>query len=95
MANETLNDNDRSHAGQQREPDAHGEAALLLVESLIHGLIERSAISVADAVEIIDIAAEVKAALAAEPGDSPATMAKPLTLLAAIAASLRQDIARA
>lgn len=39
------------------EPDAHGQAEMLLVESLIHGLIARSVISVADAVEIVEIAA--------------------------------------
>lgn len=41
------------------DADAHGQAALLLVESLVHGLIARSVISVTEAVEIVDVAAEV------------------------------------
>ena len=65
---------------------------MLLVESLIHGLIARSVINVADAVEIVDVAAEVKADIAEELGDSPATMEKSLALLGAISASLRPDL---
>ncbi len=73
-------------------PDAHGQAAMLLVESLIHGLIARSVLSVAEAVEIVDVAAEVKREIAADLGDSPATMRKSLSLLRAISASLKLDI---
>lgn len=75
-----------------REPDAHGQAAMLLVESLIHGLIARSVISVAEAIEIIDVATEVKIDIAADLGDTPQTMQKSLLLLNAISASLRPDI---
>ncbi|HEY5817310.1 MAG TPA: hypothetical protein VIU14_02765 [Mesorhizobium sp.] len=75
-----------------REPDAHGQAAMLLVESLIHGLISRSVINVADAVQIVEIAAEIKEVIAAELGDSPATMRKSLTLLNAISESLQRDL---
>jgi len=78
-----------------REPDAHGQAAMLLVESLIHGLVSRSVISVAEAVEIVDIAAEVKADIAADLGDSPATMHRSLSLLTSISASLERDAKRA
>ena len=41
---------------------------MLLVESLIHGLIARSVISVAEAVEIVEVAAEVKTEIAEELG---------------------------
>jgi len=74
------------------EPDAHGQAAMLLVESLIHGLIARSVISVADAVEIVEIAADVKADIGAEIGDTPATLRRSLTMLEAIGKSLSLDI---
>lgn len=72
--------------------DAHGQAALLLVESLIHGLIARSALTVADAVEIIQIAAEVKQDVGASWGDSPDTLGKSLHLLNSISTSLMQDV---
>jgi hypothetical protein len=47
-----------------REPDAHGQAALLLTESLIHTLVENSAITNVQAIELIRIAAEVKVEVA-------------------------------
>ena len=75
------------------EPDAHGQAAMLLVEGLIHGLIGRSVITVADAVEIVEVSADVKADIGEELGDSPATLEKSLALLGAISASLKPDIA--
>ncbi|MHB8285207.1 MAG: hypothetical protein ACYDD1_11075 [Caulobacteraceae bacterium] len=95
MAETTSNDNDASRDnGRLRGPDAHGQAAMLLVESLIHGLVARSVISVADAVEIVGIAGEVKEEIAEDLGDSPATMRKSLTILAAIGNSLAHDLPR-
>ena len=44
--------------------DPHGRAALLLVESLIHALVEKAVISRGEAIDIIDIAVDVEAALA-------------------------------
>ena len=74
------------------DPDAHGQAAILLVESLIHGLIARDVITVADAVEIVDIASEVRADTADDGGESPAEQRKSLDLLQAISASLGRDL---
>ena len=74
-----------------REPDAHGQAAMLLVESLIHGLIARSVISAEEAIEIVGTAAEVKAEVAADLGDSPETMRGSLALLEAISRSLKGE----
>lgn len=76
------------------EPDAHGQAAMLLVESLIHGLIARSVISVEDAVEIVEVAAEVKNDIGADLGDSPETLKRSLTMLGTMAASLKADVKR-
>ena len=45
-------------------PDPHGHAALLLVESLIHGLIERGVLDADDAVEIIGTAENVQGEIA-------------------------------
>ena len=40
--------------------DAQGAAALLLVESLIHGLVANSALSIREAIDIVDVATEVE-----------------------------------
>ncbi|KKC31380.1 hypothetical protein [Devosia psychrophila] len=77
-----------------REPDAHGQAAMLMVESLIHCLIEKRVISVADAVEIVDTAREVKIATGPELGDSAAALQKSLWLLEAVSASLGRDLSK-
>jgi hypothetical protein len=55
-------------------------------------LIERLIISVGDAIEIAETAAEVKAEIAAALGDSPAKMQKSLSLLGAISTSLKKDL---
>ena len=91
MSSDSSNDNTARSASAV--PDAHGQAALLLVESLVHGLIERELISVADAVEIVDIAAEVQADLGSEPGEAASRPRKSLDLLDAIGSSLRRDLA--
>jgi hypothetical protein len=89
---EITNDNHpAAAAAPRREPDAHGQAAMLLVERLIHGLIARELISTEEAVEIVDMAAEVKAEVAAELGDSPGTLGRSLALLESISRSLRSD----
>jgi hypothetical protein len=92
MAEDAVNDDTTPGAIWMREPDPCGQAAMLLVESLIHGLVARSVISVPDAVEIVDVATEVKAQIGVELGDSPPNLRKSLELLDAIGNSLRQDI---
>jgi hypothetical protein len=93
---ERTNDNEAAAAGQRRrDPDPHGQAAMLLVESLIHGLVSSSVISVEEAVEIVDTAAEVKIEIANDLGEAPETLQSSLTMLESISASLRQDIYRA
>jgi hypothetical protein len=42
----------------------HGRAALLLVESLIHTLVDKGVITRGEAIDVIDIAGEVEAELA-------------------------------
>ena len=93
MVDPTSNDNDVARGDERlRGPDAHGQAAMLLVESLIHGLIAHAVISVGDAIEIVGVAAEVKQEVAHDLGDSPATMERSLALLGAIHASLSNDL---
>ena len=54
MAKVNPNDNDTD---VPEKSDEHGQAAMLLAESVLHGLIARSVITVADAFEIVSIAA--------------------------------------
>ena len=75
------------------EPDAHGQAALLLSESLLHTLVERSILSVADAVSVVQTAAEVKLVLATEAGESEERMQASLDLLFRISDSFATDLA--
>ncbi|PXA84787.1 hypothetical protein DMC47_39185 [Nostoc sp. 3335mG] len=88
-----MNDNDQSKdQSLWSGPDPHGQAALLLVESLLHGLIEKRALTIDEAVVIVDSAAEVKAEIAADLGDTPEALQKSLSLLNSIAESLRHDL---
>ena len=85
-----------SNIGDDHKPlattmkDAQGAAALLLVESLIHGLIARSILTVQEAVEIIDIAANIERELDATGLGPP--LGDFHSLLVPIAASLRVDL---
>lgn len=89
---EITNDNHALPAARVfHAPDAHGQAAILLVESLIHGLVERSVITTADAVDIVEAAAEVKLDVAVDTGESPATLLRSLSLLIGISDSLKID----
>jgi hypothetical protein len=73
------------------EPDAHGQAALLLTESLIHSLVENSALTNLQAIELIRIAAEVKVEVATAAHESDGRMQASLTLLSKMANSFEAD----
>ncbi|MFN4296342.1 MAG: hypothetical protein ACK4FB_05830 [Brevundimonas sp.] len=88
MPSDSSNDNGPRHA-----TDACGQAALLLVESLIHGLIARKVISVSDAVEIVEVAAEAEAEIEAGRHAAPAPPRQSAALLEAISGSLSHDLA--
>ena len=93
MVYRTLNNTSAARTdGQMPESDAHGQAAMLLVESLIHGLIANAVISVADAVEIVGTAADVQEDIAADCEDATVSMRKSLTILDAIRTSLSNDL---
>lgn len=90
---EISNDNGRvPRAAPAALVDGQAEAAILLVESLIHGLIERSIISVSDAMDIAETAAEAKVEIASDAGNKPPTIRGSLTILEAISASLQRDL---
>jgi hypothetical protein len=73
------------------EPDAHGQAALLLTESLIHMLVENRRLTNAQAVEVVHTAAVVKVEVAEAAGESRARMLQSLALLARMEDSFQAD----
>jgi hypothetical protein len=73
------------------EPDAHGQAALLLTESLIHTLVFKSALTNVEAVEVIQVAQEVKYEVASLNGESKRRMQESLDLLSKMARSFETD----
>lgn len=72
-------------------PYASGAAALSLVESLLHHLVNRSVMSLADAIDVVQIATDAQAEISLERGDESATKPDAVTLLSAISASLAID----
>lgn len=86
-----MNDNNAAN-GLLRHADSHGQAALLLVESLIHSLIARSVISVEDAVEIVAVAEEVAADMEGDTGRLPTAPRNAQTILKAVGQSLSHDL---
>ena len=85
------NDNDSAMQGVTSPTDPHGHAALLLVESLIHGLCENSTISADEAVEITERAVNVQSEQAEAADGAGAPLWRSHALLSAIASSLKID----
>lgn len=73
------------------EPDAHGQAALLLAESTLHMLVEADALTVSQAVEVVRTAYEVKIEVATMAGESEGRMQASLDLLERIERSIAAD----
>lgn len=73
------------------EPDAHGQAALLLAESILHTLLARGVLTLEETIAVVRTAAEVKADIAAEAGESAERMQASLDLLERIASSFATD----
>lgn len=76
------------------EPDAHGQAALLLTESLLHTLVENGMLTPDQAVSVVRTAVEVKVEVATLAGESATRMNASLDLLNRIAQSLGVDGSR-
>ncbi|MBW6526477.1 hypothetical protein KZ813_06450 [Sphingomonas sp. RHCKR7] len=69
-----------------------GEAALLLIESLLHGLIARAVLSTEEAIKIVEIAADARRELADDRIDDLSLSERSIGALMAIASSLRTDM---
>lgn len=92
-----MNDVAKSQASQgpgapiPNEPDAHGQAALLLAESILHALVEVKSLSNEQALSVIRTTCDVKAEVATAAGESNARMKESLNLLNVIFASFSTD----
>jgi len=88
----STNDNDpNDRPTPVPDVDAHGHAALLLVESLIHGLCENATLTSAQAAEIAERALEVQLEYAEATRNTLSSMHRAQLLLRDIAASLNID----
>lgn len=85
------NDNEFSLNGTDPGSDTHGQAALLLVESLIHGLCENDTLSVDEAVAITERAVDVQHDHAVAADGNGALLWRSHALLSRIASSLKSD----
>ena len=75
----------------QAEPDAHGQAALMLIESLLHGLIEKEVMSSDEVLIVLETACEIKVEIATAEGESRKRIEESLELLHRIRTSLSSD----
>ena len=74
------------------EPDAHGQAALILAESTLHALVEMNTMTTAQALDVVRSAEEIKREVAALSGESETRMQESLELLKRIGISLERDL---
>lgn len=74
------------------EPDAHGQAALLLAESTLHMLVETGVLINSQAIEVVRTAAEVKIEVAHAAGESEARIQQSLTLLERISDTFSANV---
>ena len=88
-ANENDNVGARPPTG---EPDAHGQAALMLAESILHILVDTRVLTNAQALDAVHTAQEIKAEVAALAGESRRRMQESLALLDRIGISLEADV---
>jgi len=81
MTNETSHIDSSFGDDRHPQPDAQGQAALLLIESLIHSLLDNGALTKPQALEAIESAMQVKEESAAEGKEPTKTLKKSLSLL--------------
>lgn len=74
------------------EPDAHGQAALMLAESMLHALMEIGTFTPDQAMSVVTTAQEIKIEFAHLAGESQKLMQASLDLLTTIAGSLEHEL---
>lgn len=90
-ATQERGDRSRTPLGEPIDPDAHGQAALLLVESLMHTLVETRVLDRSDVLALIRTACEVKIEAPVHTNESTHRMRASLRLLNSIASSFETD----
>ena len=83
---------DDEDTADRSEPDAHGQAALLLAESILHALVETHTLSSAEAISVIETTCSVKIEVAERAGESSKRMHESLSLLRQISNSFKTDL---
>lgn len=73
------------------EPDAHGQAALILAETMLHALVDMKTMTTQQALDIVSSAEEIKTEVAAMSGESETRMHESLELLKRIGISIERD----
>lgn len=81
MANESSAEDSSFSSDTHPLPDAQGQAALLLIESLIHSLLDNGALTKEQALEAIGSAMDVKEESAGARKEAERTLRKSLSLL--------------
>lgn len=76
---------------RRRPPDPQGQAALLLAESILHGLLEKGVLTIDDALAITAVAIEAKEEVVAEHAEPREIGRHSLQLLHRISTSLTID----
>lgn len=76
-----------------QEPDAAGQAALMLAESMLHALIEAGTLTPEEALSVVTTAQEIKVEFAHLAGESAGPMNASLKMLETISNSLESEIA--
>lgn len=83
-----MSNNDDQVHGTLDNADAHGHAALVLVESLILSLVDRSVMGADEARDVVSIAIDATEEIASELAIRPALLQHSISLLANIKDSL-------
>lgn len=83
-----MSNNDDQVHGAVDNADAHGHAALVLVESLILSLVDRSVMGADEARDVVSIAIDATEEIASELAIRPASLQHSISLLANIKHSL-------
>ena len=94
MTNETSPTDSSFSEDRNPLPDAQGQAALLLVESLIHSLLDNGALTKPQALEAVESAMQVKGDSAGDRKEPPRTLRKSLSLLTAMQLSIEAHSGR-
>ncbi len=94
MTNATSHMDSSFRNDRHPQPDAQGQAALLLIESLIHSLLDNGALTKPQALEAIESAMQVKEESATEDKEPPHTLRRSLALLGNMQQSIQAHSGR-